>query len=330
MLALIPLFMPRLSIIIPCYFNEENIPPTTKTLIETEKLFPEGVEVEYVMIDDGSGDNTLEKLYEFQKQYPDRVKVVKLASNFGSYNAILAGMKYATGDCCTVIAADLQDPPEMIPQMYDYWAKGIKLVIANRQDRDDPLFTRLFANIFQHLIRKFGLKDLPEGGYDFVLFDKKLKEEVVNMDEKNTNVLYLLSWLGYDYVNIPYKRQKREVGKSRWTFRKKLKLFIDSFVAFSFFPIRMITAAGFILGGIAFLYALFVIFIRLFGEVTVEGWSSVMVVILLVSAFQMIGIGIIGEYVWRTLDASRNRPNYIVESVNQETVPTVETQEKAS
>lgn len=307
--------MPKLSIIIPCYYNEENIPITTRTLVETEKLFPKDVEVEYVMVDDGSKDGTLDALYNFYHEYPDRVKVIKLAGNVGSYNAILAGMGQATGDCCTVIAADLQDPPEMIPKMYEYWRSGIKLVIANRQDRDDPFLTKIFANVFQSLIRKFGLKQLPEGGYDFVLFDKQLKDEVVAMDEKNTNVLYLLSWLGYDYVNIPYKRREREVGKSRWTFKKKLKLFIDSFVAFSFFPIRIISLLGLFLGGFAFLYALFIIGAKLFGWVPVEGWTSVMVVLLTVSSFQMIALGIIGEYVWRGLDAARKRPNYVIESM---------------
>ncbi|MEM7367602.1 MAG: glycosyltransferase family 2 protein [Bacteroidota bacterium] len=309
--------MPKLSIIIPCYYNEENIPITSKILVETEKLFPPDVEVEYVMIDDGSKDGTLDALNDFFQAYPKQVKILKLAGNVGSYNAILAGMAHATGDCCTVIAADLQDPPEMIPKMYEYWRSGIKLVIANRQDRDDPFLTKIFANIFQSLIRKFGLKQLPEGGFDFVLFDKQLKDEVVAMDEKNTNVLYLLSWLGYDYVNIPYKRREREVGKSRWTFTKKLKLFIDSFVAFSFFPIRIISLLGLVLGGFALAYALFIIGAKLFGWVPVEGWTSVMVVLLTVSSFQMIALGIIGEYVWRGLDAARKRPNYVIESIQQ-------------
>ena len=309
--------MPKISIIIPCYFNEENIPDSTAKLIENEKLFGPEVSFEYVMVDDGSKDNTLEVLKAFHAKYPDKVKVVKLAGNVGSYNAILAGMKYATGDCTTVIAADLQDPPELIADMYAYWEKGIKLVIANRQDRDDPWLTKIFANTFQFLIKKFGLKNIPEGGFDFVLFDRKLREEVVRIDEKNTNVLYLLVWLGYDYVNIPYKRRKREIGKSRWTFTKKLKLFVDSFVSFSFFPIRLISVTGLILGFIGFLYAIFILIARLSGWITVEGWTSMMLVFLFVSSFQMVSLGILGEYIWRSLDASRRRPNYLVEEITE-------------
>jgi polyisoprenyl-phosphate glycosyltransferase len=135
------------------------------------------------------------------------------------------------------------------------------------------------------------------------------------LDEKNTNSLYLLIWLNYDYVAIPYTRQERTIGKSRWTLNKRLKLFIDSFVSFSYTPLRFITVSGLILGLIAFMYALYVVFAKLTGKVDVEGWTAMMVVFLVVSSFQMIAIGIIGEYLWRNLEASRKRPPYIIEKV---------------
>jgi polyisoprenyl-phosphate glycosyltransferase len=130
--------MPRLSVIMPCYFNEENIPVTTQELIENEAGFEKDVELEYVFIDDGSKDNTLCELLKFRQKYPHRVKVVKLSGNFGAYNAILAGMKYATGDCSVVLTADLQDPPELIPKMVEYWRKGVKLVIATAPTGKNP------------------------------------------------------------------------------------------------------------------------------------------------------------------------------------------------
>jgi polyisoprenyl-phosphate glycosyltransferase len=307
--------MTKLSIIIPCYFNGENLPITTKELIENEKLFTDEIEFEYVMVDDGSKDNTLEELIKFKNNYPDKVKIVKLAGNVGSYNAILAGMAYATGDCNVMLAADLQDPPELIPKMYDYWKKGVKFVIANRSDRDESWSQKLFSNTYHSLIKKYALKNIPTGGFDLVLFDKQLREEVVNINEKNTNTIYLLAWLDYDYVNIPYVRRKRDLGVSRWTLQKKVKLFIDSFVSFSFFPIRAISTIGIFLGLIAFLYGVFVIIAKITGLVPIAGWTALMVVILFVSSFQMIALGIIGEYVWRGLDAARNRPNYIVDKV---------------
>jgi glycosyltransferase involved in cell wall biosynthesis len=306
--------MPKLSIIIPCYFNEENIPVTAQTLIENERAFDADVEFEYVLVDDGSKDNTYEAILAFHKQYPDKVKAVKLASNVGSHNAILAGLHYATGDVCVILAADLQDPPELIPKMYGYWKQGLKLVLANRTDREESFGQRFFATTFHALIKRLALKNVPDGGFDLVLFDKALKDELVKMSEKNTHILYLLVWLGYEYVNIPYTRRKRDIGVSRWTLAKKVKLLIDSFIAFSFFPIRAISFLGLILGLGAFGYGSFVILARMFGWIPyVQGWSSLMVVFVLVSAFQMMALGIIGEYVWRALDASRRRPNFVVD-----------------
>ena len=307
--------MPKLSVIIPCYYNEQNIPVTAQELIANEALFPAEVSFEYVMVDDGSKDGTLNELKKFKAAYPDKVKVVKLSGNFGSYNAIQAGMKNATGDCNVVIAADLQDPPELMVKMYEYWKKGVKLVVANRDEREDKWTSRLFAEQYQKLIRKHALPNLPKGGFDFCLFDKQLREQVVNLNETNTNSLYLLMSLKYEYVAIPYTRKERKIGKSRWTLKKKIKLFIDSFVSFSYAPLRLITTTGLLLGGASFAYALYVITARLSGLIDIQGWSTMMVVFLLVSSFQMIALGIIGEYLWRNLEAGRKRPPYIVDEV---------------
>lgn len=310
--------MPKLSIIIPCYYNGANLPYTSKQLLENEALFTKDTDFEYIMVDDGSKDDTFEQLTLFQKSYPHKVKAIKLASNVGPHNAVQAGMKYATGDACIIIAADLQDPPELIVQMLDYWRKGFKLVMANRQDREESWGQKLFANTYHNLIKKFALPNLPDGGFDFVLFDKEIKDKILEIKEKNTNILYLMLWMGYDYVNIPYTRRKREIGKSRWTLSKKIKLFVDSFVAFSYLPLRLISTFGLVLGSCAFIYALFILFAKLTGHIQVEGWSAMMVIFLFVSAFQMMALGIIGEYVWRTLDASRNRPLYVIDKVLEE------------
>lgn len=307
--------MPKLSIIIPCYFNEENIPITKQKLIQNESLFENDVTFEYVMVDDGSKDNTIEELIKFKNEHPSKVKIVKLAGNVGSYNAILAGMNYASGDCCSVIAADLQDPPELMVKMYAHWKNGIKLIVGNRADREESFFQKAFSNTYHKMIQKFALSNIPDGGFDYVFFDKQLKDEVVKINEKNTNTLYLLAWLNYDMVCIPYKRTKREVGKSRWTLKKKIKLFIDSFISFSYAPLKFISVTGIVLGLIAFIYSLVIIILKFSGSIEPTGWSSMMVVILFVSSFQMIGLGIIGEYVWRNLEASRNRPIYVVDKI---------------
>lgn len=307
--------MPKISVIIPCYYNEENIPVSTRELIANESLFPPDVQFEYVMVDDGSKDNTLGELRKFKAAYPGKVTIVKLSGNFGSYNAIQAGMKHATGDCNVVIAADLQDPPELMVRMYEHWTRSIKLVLANRREREDSFLSRIFAQRYQKLIRKYALPNLPEGGFDYCLFDRQLREQVTAMNENNTNSLYLLMWLKYEYIAIPYTRRSRKIGKSRWTLRKKIRLFVDSFVSFSYAPLRLITTTGLILGLVSLSYACFVLVARICGAIVLQGWTSLMIVFLLISSFQMTALGIIGEYLWRNLEASRNRPPFIVDEV---------------
>ena len=309
--------MHKLSIIVPCYFNENNIPVTVPGLIANEANFPPGVTFEYVFVDDGSGDGTVAALYRMRAQYPDRIRVVELVANVGSYNAIVAGMAAATGNCLAIITADMQDPPELMVQMYDYWRKGFKLVIGNRQDREENELGQVFAKSFHWLMKHLALKNIPGGGFDFVFFDRQVCDDVVRMQERNSNVFYLMIWLGYDYVNIPYVRRKREIGKSRWTLQKKVKLFIDSLLSFSYFPIRAISVLGMVLGLVAILYGFYIIALKVFGGNEPEGWTALMVVVLFVAAFQMIALGVIGEYVWRGLDAARHRPMYVVKQANE-------------
>jgi dolichol-phosphate mannosyltransferase len=304
--------MPKLSIIVPCYFNEDNIPVTVQSLVENEKNFLPEVSFEYLFVNDGSGDDTLGALLRAQKQYPGRIRIVDLAGNVGSYNAIVAGIAHATGDCLSVITADMQDPPELMVEMYTYWQKGFKLVIGNRQDREETGFAQVLAKVFHWLMKKIALRNIPDGGFDFVFFDRQVAEEVAKLHERNSNVFYLMVWLGFTYVNIPYVRRKREIGKSRWTLSKKIKLLIDSLLAFSFVPIRAISVAGLGLGIIALIYGVYIISLKLLHPNEPAGWTTLMVVLLVVSAFQMIALGVIGEYVWRGLDAARRRPLYVV------------------
>ncbi|MGI4870801.1 MAG: glycosyltransferase family 2 protein [Janthinobacterium lividum] len=307
--------MAKLSIIIPCYFNEDNIPATFQALLANEAVLPPEVTVEYVFVNDGSGDDTLGALHRAQAACPGRVRIVDLVANVGSYNAVVAGMAHATGDCLSIIGADLQDPPELMGQMYAYWQKGIKLVIGNRQDREETGPAKWLAQLFHWLVKKLALKNIPDGGFDFVLFDRQVANEILRLHERNSNVFYLMVWLGFDYVNIPYVRKKREIGTSRWTFSKKVKLLIDSLLAFSFFPIRAISVIGLSLGLVALVYGFYIIALRLFSANEPQGWTTLMVVILFISSFQMIALGVIGEYVWRSLDASRQRPLYLVKAV---------------
>jgi glycosyltransferase involved in cell wall biosynthesis len=308
--------MNKLSVIIPCYFNEDTIYSTFNTIHNTIRRWDNAIDVEFIFIDDGSKDNTYNELLKIHEAFPAITKIIKLVSNVGSYNALYAGLEYAEGDCNVVISADLQDPPDLIADMYRYWTQGFKLVIANRLDRREKIIQKWIASLFHFLMQKFAIKNAPSGGFDFVLFDKSIKEKIFELQERNSNIFYMMVWMGYDYVNIPYVRQERKEGKSKWTMGKKIKLFVDSFVSFSFIPIRLISAIGIILGLGALCYGLFIIIARSFGYIVVEGWSALMVVLLFVSSFQMIALGILGEYLWRVLDNSRKRPLYMIDKVH--------------
>ena len=309
--------MSKLSVIVPCYFNEDNIPVTVRELVANEANFPAEVSFEYVLVNDGSGDDTIGALRRAQAAHPGKIRIVDLAANVGSYNAIVAGMAHATGDCQVVITADMQDPPELMVQMYAYWQKGFKLVIGNRQDREETGPSRWFAQLFHWLMKHLALKNIPDGGFDFVFFDRQVSQQVVAMQERNSNVFYLMVWLGFPYVNIPYVRRKREIGKSRWTLSKKIKLLIDSLLAFSFVPVRAISVVGLVLGLVALIYGFYIIALRFVSPNEPQGWTTLMVVVLFVSAFQMVALGVIGEYVWRGLDAARKRPLYVVKDVHE-------------
>lgn len=307
--------MAKLSIIIPCYENGKNIPVTGRTLIAGEKRFPKGTRFEYIFVDDGSKDDTVNELKKFYRKYPTKVIIVKLSRNFGSNNASMAGLSVATGDCSAILAADLQDPPDLIATMFAYWQKGTLLVIANRAGRNDGIVSGLLSETFHTLMRKVIFPGAPRGGFNLSLFDRKLRNEVLALKEKNFFLPYLLLWLGYAYVTIPYVRRRRTIGKSQWTFAKRLTTFIDTFVSFTYLPLRVISFCGLLLSIFAVAYAIIIVYGRLTSHIPVEGWTSLVIILLFVSSFQMIALGIIGEYLWRTLDATRSRPPYIIEKI---------------
>lgn len=304
----------KLSIVIPCYFNELNIPSTYEVLKRDVLDQRPDVDFEVLFVDDGSGDKTLDELFKVQK-VDKRVKIVKLSRNFGEFRAIVAGMSQATGDAVAVMSADLQDPPYLIPQMLQEWEKGEKVVIAARSDRDEPWIKKTLANTYYKVLRKLVIEDYPKQGFDFFLIDKSVKDILVKMQEKNSTIYVQLIWTGFKPKVIEYVRQAREKGQSMWSYAKRINLFIDTFIVFSYKPIRFISAMGALMSVVGFFAAVYVIFEKLLFGVEVAGWTSLMVVVLLLSGFQMLMLGIIGEYLWRNLDESRKRPLYIIDEV---------------
>ncbi|MGV3610112.1 MAG: glycosyltransferase family 2 protein [Fluviicola sp.] len=301
-----------ISVIIPCYFNELNIPVTFKQLLENESGFDSNYSFEYVFVDDGSADDTWGALQRVKADSPEKVKIIRLAKNVGSYVAIQAGMNGAMGDLNVIISADLQDPVSLMKEMVKHTEQGIKLVVGQRINNQDPFVSKQTSKLFNRLMRRYAISNLPEGGFDYVLFAKEVKDSVLKINEKNTNILYLMFNLGFPTSFIPYVREERKIGKSRWTLKKKMKLFIDSFIAFSFFPIRVLSIMGILFGMLSLIYAIYIVINKLMGHIEIQGWSALMITVLFIGSFQMIGLGILGEYLWRILDEVRNRPQYVV------------------
>ncbi len=305
----------RISIILPVYYNEMNIADTVESLMLLPPQRPD-LDFEFMFVDDGSGDSSYALLQEFQKQYPEHIRLVKLTRNFGSMAAIQAGFSQCTGDYAGFIAADLQDPPELFLDMLKHLEQGSKVCMATRSDRGDPFLQSKLANAFYYLLRKFALKDYPAGGFDFLLVKREVVDSINRIGEKNANVMNLIFWMGYPCTLIPYVRRARTKGKSRWTFGKRFKLFVDSFVGYSYFPIRFISISGIIFAFSSFAYLIFVLANRFFGNIPVRGFTTIMVFVAFVSGTQMLMLGILGEYLWRSLDESRKRPPFIIDEIS--------------
>ncbi len=306
----------RLSLVIPVYFNEGNIPVTWTALETTLASLPEDIDWEVVFVDDGSQDGSYAKLLETHTRAPERVKLVKLTRNFGQVPAILAGLKQASGDCCIVMSADLQDPPSLILKMLERWERGDnKIVLATRKNREDGYLAKLTSRAFYRLMRRYAIPNMPEGGFDFFLIDRQVVDQINNGEEKNSFIQGQILWTGYTPEIIPYTRIKREIGESRWTLSKKLKYFVDGFVSYSGAPLRLITVTGLAASLLSFGYSALIIALKLFWGLPVEGWAPIMVTVLMLGGIQLVMIGVLGEYLWRNLDETRKRPIYVIESV---------------
>lgn len=303
------------SIVVPVYHNAASL---AELLAAFQNLAAKNAAsaFEFVFVDDGSRDDSYAVLARLAGEDP-RVRVVKLSRNFGSNAALLAGLSHARGEAVVGIAADLQDPPELIHEMLAQWRQGRKVVLAARQEREDSPLSNLIADTFYALFRRFAVSSMPKRGFDFFLIDRQVCDLINGIQESNAYLMGLILWLGFDPAVIHYRRRARQArfGTSMWTLTKKVKYFIDSFVAFSYVPVRACSLLGITLSLCGVAYALAVIAMRWFFDIEAEGWASLMVVILVVSGVQLLMTGVLGEYMWRNLDETRRRPRFIVEHV---------------
>lgn len=300
----------KISFVVAVYHNEGAI---SKTHEKIRSVFSNELadhEYEIVFVDDGSKDGSLREVLSLREQDP-RVKVITFTRNFGQMAAMLAGFKEATGDVVINISADLQDPVELIPQMIKKWQEGAEIVICYRTDRSDTLFAKLFSRLAYGVLR-ISLPQIPPGGFDFVLMDRKVMDEFNSIDVRHRFFQGDLLWTGYRTSFIPYVRLKRTIGKSQYNFGKKLKNFLDAVLDASYLPIRFISLIGVITSALGVLYSATIVFSWLRGETPFAGWAPIMIAILLVGGLIMVMLGVIGEYVWRINEEVRKRPNYVV------------------
>lgn len=307
--------MKKLSIVVPVYYNEGSLPHLYDEITRLEAMLREiEMELELIMVDDGSKDGSYVKIKEIQAKRP-ATRVIKLARNFGSYHAIKAGLGLVSGDCFTYLAADLQDPPELILEMIERWKRGTKYVVCTRADRKDPATSKLFAGLYYRLLRAAVIKDYPEGGFDLALMDRTMLPYLLSSG-RNINLALFAFWLGFKPEYIPYQRRERKHGKSRWTFSKKFTLFLDSMLGFSIVPIRAISFIGLIVSLISFGYGIFVVVSALLGKIPIKGFSATIALTSFLLGLVILMLGIIGEYVWRIHTEVSKRPEYVIEEVS--------------
>lgn len=306
--------MSKISIVVPVYFNEDTLEDLYNDM--KAKILDKLGDYEIVFVDDGSGDSSWEVMNKI-REVDSNVKCVKLSKNFGEHAAILAGLSACSGDCAVTKQADLQEDSTLILDMYESWKKGNKVVLAVRKERKENPVKVFFANMYYAIVRKMINKNMPKGGCDCYLVDRKVIEVLERLDEKNSSLTLQVMWVGFKTDMIYFVRQDREKGKSRWTLGKKIKLVIDSVMSFSYTPMRMMTYAGVIFDLMALIVFIRVLIEKLTVGTPVQGWASLMCVLLFGFGLIMLMLGMLGEYIWRSLDASRNRPIYIVEEVKE-------------
>lgn len=307
----------KLTVVIPIFQNESSIEETCRLVSAVLDSFSDSIQYDFVLINDGSSDRSYEIIQLLFRDNPDRYTIVNFTRNFGQAAALLAGYTHATGDCVVSMAADLQDPPELIADMVRAWQQGHKLVVASRDVRNDGVLSDALSTFSWFLFRKFAVPNIPQGGFDFFLMDRDICDYYIKDPEQHIFLQgRLLFFVSEPYV-LPYERKKRIHGTSQTKLGRKIKYLIDGFVAFSFMPLRMVTAIG-ILSFIAALILSCVIawYVLVYGS-RVEGWASLMIMILFLNGVQMLSLGIIGEYLWRNIEETRKRPHYIIKSISK-------------
>lgn len=304
---------PVYSIVVPV-FNEEAV--TAECYKRLKEVMDTAVAAyELIFINDGSRDGTNNILMSLQEIDPV-VKVINFSRNFGHQIAISAGMDYASGDAVVVIDADLQDPPEVILSMIEKWKEGYQVVYGKRSKRKgESLFKKISASLFYRMLKKLTHVEIPVDVGDFRLIDRTVCDAMKKVREKNRFIRGLISWLGFKQTEVLYEREKRFAGSTKYPLRKMINFMLDAVTSFSYIPLKIATLLGSLTSLAGFAYLLIVLYQRLFTEKTIQGWTSMVSLTLIFNGIILLILGIIGEYIGRIYDESKNRPLYIVQDL---------------
>ena len=308
----------QISIIVPCYNEQEALPYFSKEIIRIADQLP-AYELQIVFVNDGSKDKTLELLKSYEKSDP-RIHYISFSRNFGKEAAMYAGFRYATGDYVAVMDADMQDPPALLPDMLQIIKSGeYDSVATRRENRDgEPPIRSFFARKFYKIINKISDADVVDGARDFRLMNRKMVDAICSMGEYNRFSKGIFGWVGFRTYWLPYKNVERVAGETKWSFWKLFKYAMDGIINFSQVPLSIASWFGVIMTGISAIMFILLVAKKLFIGDPVDGWTSLICVIILIGGIQLFCLGIMGQYIAKTYMESKKRPHYIVAETDLE------------
>lgn len=300
-----------ISIVVPIYYEEENIFPLYERL---KKVISDELDLNYeiIFINDGSKDDSVKNIKKLRTQ-DGNIKLIDFSRNFGHQIAVTAGLEHTTGEVSVIIDADLQDPPELIIDMYKKYKEGYDVVYAKRKSRaGESFFKKRTAKIFYRLLDFISEVDIPLDTGDYRLMSRRVVEQLNSMPEKNRFIRGLVTWVGFKQTSVEYNREKRHAGETGYSLSKMIKFSLDGITSFSTFPLKIATIFGTLISGVSFIYILRIIYLKYFTEKTIQGWSSIMVSNLFLGGIILLTLGILGEYIGRIYTELKNRPQYII------------------
>lgn len=303
----------KISVIVPCFNEEEGLETFNQTLI---RCLPENFEYEIIYVNDGSKDHTFQEILKLA-QANTSIKYISFSRNFGHQNALKAGYDFASGDCAISLDADLQHPPDVIPELIRKWQEGFEIVNTLRNDHQNISFSKkISSRLFYQVMNKLSDVNIENGMADFRLVDQKVLKQLKLFNENYLFFRGIIPWMGFKQTVVPFTANERFAGTTKYTFKKMLKFATTGVTAFSVKPLRVSIYLGSMIAMISFLYGLYAAYVQIFTDLAITGWTSVIISVLFVGGINLLMLGIIGEYLGKLFIENKRRPNYLISETN--------------